>query len=64
MSDDASGFLAGLVVGIVIALLTFALTHAVTDNKWRNDVIGRGLAEYQVDNKGTVSFHWLPNTNQ
>lgn len=59
MPSNDSAFLVGLVVGIIIALLTFAITHAVTDNKWRNSVIERGLAEYQVDKKGTVSFHWL-----
>lgn len=59
MSNDASSFITGLAVGILIASFTFAITRTVTDNKWRNDVIERGLAKYQVDNKGIVSFHWL-----
>lgn len=59
MSSNVSAFLVGLVVGIIIALFTLAITLTVTDNKWRNDVIERGLAEYQVDNKGKVSFHWF-----
>lgn len=60
MKDDILDFLPVAIVSLVILGVGLVFGASAAKKAWRQEAVKQGVAEFRADEKGNVTFHWLP----
>lgn len=58
MDEFLAGLICGLIIMGIIFLISLYVASKLIEEKMRKEAISAGIARYEVDTNGIVSFKW------